>query len=273
MIDSHCHLFFDTLATQPGGIEGVIQRAKDKGVTHMLNVAVDLPSSKKTVELAQQYKNIYASIGVHPCHVTAHEIPDCKTLIDLAQSSHVVALGETGLDYHTRDGIEPDNGIKAAQRESLVNHMQCARMLNLPVIIHTRDADQDMIQFLNEHTTGCSGVLHCFTGSLALAKAAISQQFYISVSGIITFTKTKSLHAVIKEVPLERLLIETDAPYLAPAPYRGKPNEPAHVTLVAEKLAQIKDVSLATILDITTENFCRLFKVDIKEAPTTTPHS
>jgi TatD DNase family protein len=255
-IDSHCHINFPELAAK---LPEVFAKMADNKVSHALCVSVDLPDFPQVLALAETYPNIYASVGVHPDYEDTPE-PSVEQLVELADHPRIVAIGETGLDYYRLEGdLE-------WQRERFRTHIRASRATGKPLIIHTRSASEDTIRILQEEgagTTagGVAGVMHCFTETLEVAKAAMEMGFYISFSGIVTFKSAKDLQAVAREVPLERMLIETDSPYLAPVPYRGKMNEPGLVRHVAEFLADLKGVPLTTLAEQTSENFFQLFKI------------
>lgn len=251
LVDSHCHLNFEPLNT---GLDDVLQRARDNGVTHMLCVSVALETFPEISQLSHRNENIYASVGVHPNEKEGHE-PSVKDLVDLAKDERVVAIGETGLDYFR------NKGEMGWQQERFRNHIRAAKQSGKPLIIHSREASLDTIRIMrDEGAAEPGGVMHCFTESREVARQALDLNFYISFSGIVTFRNAEALREVARLVPSDRLLIETDAPYLAPAPYRGKTNEPAYVRHVAECLANIRDVHTESIGEITTRNFFTLFK-------------
>ena len=251
LVDSHCHLNFEPLNT---GLDDVLQRARDNGVTHMLCVSVALETFPEIRQLSHRNENIYASVGVHPNEKEGHE-PSVKDLVDLAKDERVVAIGETGLDYFR------NKGEMGWQQERFRNHIRAAKQSGKPLIIHSREASLDTIRIMrDEGAAEPGGVMHCFTESREVARQALDLNFYISFSGIVTFRNAEALREVARLVPSDRLLIETDAPYLAPAPYRGKTNEPAYVRHVAECLANIRDVHTESIGEITTRNFFTLFK-------------
>lgn len=260
-IDSHCHLDFaefqpDLLAT--------ITRAEQSGVVLMQTISTKPEKFSQIIELAQQHNRLVCSIGIHPLEVGKCGLYLAADLAVIAQHEKVVGIGETGLDYHyEKEGFE-------LQQQSFIEHIKVARELGLPLIIHTRDADADTIRILKEQKKhgDFSAVLHCFTATEELALAAIEEGFYISASGIITFKSATSIQTIFAKVPLNRILIETDAPYLAPIPNRGKRNEPAFVVHTAEFLANLRGESLATIAKATTENFFSLFKKAEKYART-----
>lgn len=251
-VDSHCHLDrleWDKLACD---LPHVLALARQSQVSHLLCVSVELAQYPAMAELVAPYPEVFVSCGEHPLH--AGEWLDTELLVRLASDPRVVAIGETGLDYF----YSPDN--KRTQQQAFVGHIDAARQLNKPLIVHTRDARHDTLQLLKSHQADvCGGVLHCFTEDWDTAKAALDLGFYISFSGIMTFRNADALRAVVKQVPLDRLLIETDSPYLAPVPYRGKTNQPAYVSAVAAAVAQLRDISVAQLGQITTDNFFRLF--------------
>ena len=226
---------------------------QQRRVTHALCISVNLETWPAVLALAQAHGNLWASVGKHPDQTEGRE-PDVAELVRLSGHPRVVAIGETGLDYYW---------LKDApqwQRERFRNHIRAAREAGLPLIVHTRDAAADTIRLMREEGAGqAGGVMHCFTESREVAELALDLGFYISFSGIVTFKNAVALKEVAKAVPLDRLLIETDAPYLAPAPYRGKTNEPGYVTHVAEEIARLRQVPLESIAATTTENFFRLF--------------
>ena len=255
-IDSHCHINFPELAENMPAILG---RMAENKVTHALCVSVDLPDFPQIRELAENYPHIYASVGVHPDYEETPE-PSVDELVRLSEHPKVVAIGETGLDYYRLQGdLE-------WQRERFRTHIRASRATGKPLIIHTRSASEDTIRIMREegagtNAGGAGGVMHCFTESLDVAEAAIEMGFYISFSGIVTFKSAKDLQAVARAVPLERTLIETDSPYLAPVPFRGKMNEPGFVRHVAEYLATLKGIPLDRVAQQTTDNFFNLFKI------------
>ncbi|MES2070755.1 MAG: TatD family hydrolase [Pseudomonadota bacterium] len=255
-IDSHCHINFPELAVR---MPEILAKMAENGVTHALCVSVDLPDFPQVLELAEKYPNIYASVGVHPDYPDTEE-PTAEQLVQLSQHPKIIAIGETGLDYFRLEGdLE-------WQRERFRQHIRASRISGKPLIIHTRSASADTIRIMQEEGAGTDrggvgGVMHCFTESLEVAQAAIEMGFYISFSGIVTFKSARDLQAVARALPMERILIETDSPYLAPVPHRGKMNEPGFVKHVAEYLADLKQVPLQQVQQITTENFFTLFKL------------
>ncbi len=251
-IDSHCHLNFPELADN---LDDVLSKMKLNTVTHALCVSVDLDKLPQILQLAEQHDNLYASVGVHPDYELADE-PTQAELVSLAQHPKVIAIGETGLDYYRLQGdLE-------WQRNRFRTHIRAARECGKPLIIHTRSSASDTLQIMQEEDARkIGGVMHCFTESLEVAYAAIEMGFYISFSGIVTFKNALEIKNVAATIPLQSILIETDSPYLAPVPYRGKLNQPAYVKHVAEELAKLRDVSVEDIGLATSENFRRLFKV------------
>ena len=255
-IDSHCHINFPELAAR---MPEILAKMAENKVTHALCVSVDLPDFPQVLALAEQYPHIYASVGVHPDYEDTPE-PTVEQLTELSQHPKIIAIGETGLDYYRLQGdLE-------WQRERFRVHIRTSRITRKPLIIHTRAASEDTIRLMREEGAGTeaggvAGVMHCFTESLAVAEAALEMGFYISFSGIVTFKSAKDLQAVARAVPLERILIETDSPYLAPVPHRGKMNEPGFVRHVAEYIADLKGVPLAQVAEQTTANFFNLFNV------------
>ncbi len=255
-IDSHCHINFPELAAR---MPELLARMAENAVSHALCVSVDLPDFPQVLALAEQYPHIYASVGVHPDYEDTPE-PSVEQLVRLADHPKVIAIGETGLDYYRL------TGDLEWQRERFRTHIRASRQTRKPLIIHTRSASADTIRILREEGAGVAdggvaGVMHCFTESLEVAEAAIEMGFYISFSGIVTFKSAKELQAVALALPLERILIETDAPYLAPVPHRGKMNEPGFVAHVGQYLAQLKGLPVEQVAQQTTDNFFNLFKI------------
>jgi TatD DNase family protein len=250
-VDSHCHLAFPELA---GDIDGVLARMAAARVGLALSVCTRLNEFAAVHALAVRDERVYASAGVHP-DTTEGEEPTVQRLVDLASRARVIAIGETGLDYYRLP--EPLEW----QRERFRVHIRAAREAGKPLIIHTRSAAEDTLRIMREERAGeAGGVMHCFTESLEVARAAIEMGFFISFSGIVTFKNARELQAVARALPLERILIETDAPYLAPVPFRGRTNEPSFVPYVAAKLAELKETSLEAVEAITTDNFLNLFR-------------
>jgi TatD DNase family protein len=253
LVDSHCHLDMLDLTQEQGDINKIIDRAKDNNVHYILNVCVTIKDFPTVLKTAERFSNVCASVGLHP-NEKDEEITE-KKLIQLGEHQKVVAIGETGLDYYRT------SGDTEWQRERFRLHIRAAKQLQKPLIIHTRDAKIDTIRILQEEEAeGVAGVMHCFTEDWETAKEALDMGFYISFSGIVTFKNAHSIQEVAKRVPLQKLLIETDSPYLAPEPYRGKRNEPAYVRYTAEYLAALKDVTLQQFAEQTTQNFFNLFR-------------
>ncbi|MEM0514724.1 YchF/TatD family DNA exonuclease [Pseudoalteromonas sp. YIC-827] len=252
IVDSHCHLDrldFDKLGQD---LPSVLAQARANDVEHFLCVSVTLQQFPQMLEKIAAFDDVSASCGVHP--LDQKDALDIDLLRRLAVHDKVVAIGETGLDYYY------SGDTKQVQQDSFVGHIQVANEINKPLIIHTRDAKADTINLMREHNAErCGGVLHCFTEDLDMAKKAMDLGFYISISGIVTFRNAEQLRDVVKQVPLDRLLIETDSPYLAPVPHRGKTNQPAYVQDVAYFIADLKGVSYKELASTTTDNFYRLF--------------
>lgn len=251
-VDSHCHLSFPELR---GDIAGVLARMREHKVIAALNVSVTLEEFPTVLALAEAHREIFASVGVHPDYTAGRE-PTEHDLVELARHPKVVAIGETGLDYYRlKEPLE-------WQRERFRVHIRAARRCGKPLIVHTRAAADDTLRILREEGAGeAGGVMHCFTETRAVAAAALDLGFYISLSGIVTFKNASEVQEVARFVPLDRLLIETDAPYLAPVPHRGKTNEPSFVPYVAEKIATLRGVPAADVARATARNFFSLFKI------------
>jgi TatD DNase family protein len=252
LVDSHCHLDFPDFA---GEVDSLVARAGEAGVTHMVSISTRVRRQAALLAIAERYPNVYCSIGTHPHH--AHEELDIGADELVAGSAHpkVVAIGEAGLDYFY------DNSPREAQEQGFRAHVAAARRTGLPLVIHSRDADDDMARILEEEAGkgAFPAVLHCFTGGRDLAMRAIALGLSISFTGILTFKRSDALRAIAAELPADRILVETDAPYLAPGKFRGKRNEPAYVVETAKVLAETRGVSLDTIAQQTTDNFFRLF--------------
>lgn len=248
MIDSHCHL--DGLEN----LDEVLKNAQDNGVEKILNIATQISDFENNFKIAEKSNNVFLSIGIHPEYADANVDFDEKIIYEYANTNKNIAIGEIGLDYYY------ENGKKENQISVFKKQLDIAEKLSLPVIIHTRNADIDMMDILKEYSGRINGVLHCFSSSFELCRFALEIGFYISASGIITFKNSFALRDIFKTVPLNRLLVETDAPYLAPHPLRGKKNEPAFVKHTLACLADIKNVSVSEMEKITTENFYNLFK-------------
>ncbi|WP_226646577.1 TatD family hydrolase [Microbulbifer variabilis] len=253
LVDSHCHLDRLKLDKFDGDLDAVLEFARSRGVGKFLCVGISLDNADAVVEIAAKYQDVVCSVGIHPLDVESG-LAGVDQLIEMAGRPKVVALGETGLDYYY------STETKETQQQSFIAHLQAAGQVGLPVIVHTRDAREDTIQLIREHgNLQTAGVLHCFTESWEMAKAALDLNYYVSLSGIVTFKNAEDLRDVARKLPLDRLLVETDSPYLAPIPYRGKPNIPAYVREVAEFIAELRGISYGQLAEITTENFLRLF--------------
>jgi TatD DNase family protein len=257
-VDSHCHLDFPEFTEN---LPGILARMKEAKVQNALCISVDMPDFPNVLALAEAHDHLFATVGTHPDYEDTPE-PSVEQLVALAQHPKILAIGETGLDYY-RMGDKTYEEMKW-QRERFRTHIRAALKVKKPLIIHTRSASEDTIKILKEEgASQVAGVMHCFTESWEVAQAAMELGFYISFSGIVTFKSAKDLQETCKQVPLERILIETDSPYLAPIPHRGKTNEPAWVSHVAEFVANLKGVSVEELARITTHNFKTLFKAPI----------
>ena len=253
--DSHCHLDHIDLAAFDADFDRLLAEIEAAGVTRMLCIGVDLDTFESMHARIQPYEQIFCTVGVHPDYKDVRE-PTVDELCRLAEHDDVVAIGETGLDYFHQ------SGDLDWQRRRFVTHIEAARSCDKPLVIHTRDAREDTLDLLRRHRADqVGGVLHCFTEDWEMARAAIELNFYISISGIVTFNQAENVREMARRIPLDRLLIETDAPWLSPAPYRGKPNFPGRVPLVASKLAEIRDESVERIAAATYANANRLFRL------------
>lgn len=249
-IDSHCHINFPDLADK---LPEMFDLMAANQVSHALCISVELEKFPEIRTLAEAHANVYASVGVHPDHEDCTE-PTVDELVALADHPKVVAIGETGLDYFRL------TGDLEWQRERFRTHIRAARACNKPLVIHTRAAAEDTLRIMQEERAGeAGGVMHCFTESMAVAEAAIEQGFYISFSGIVTFKNARDLREVAAAIPLDRILIETDSPYLAPVPYRGRTNQPGYVKHVAEEVARVRGMTAEAIGEASSRNFFRLF--------------
>lgn len=256
-VDSHCHLDFPELAER---LPQVLDAMRAGRVSHALCISVSLETLPRVLDLAQGHDNLYATVGVHPDQKDCPD-PTVEELVELAGRPKVVAIGETGLDYYWH------KGELEWQRERFRRHIRAARASGKPLVIHTREAAQDTLSLMREEGAAeVGGVMHCFTESLEVARGAMALGFHISFSGIVTFKNALALKAVARAVPLDRLLIETDAPYLAPVPHRGRINEPAWVVHVAEEIARLRNISLETVAEATSANFFRLFRIPRPQA-------
>lgn len=251
LVDSHCHLNFPELLAN---LPAIKQSMQDNQVSHALCISVTLPDFPQVLALAEENENFYASVGVHPDYEDIQE-PTVEELINLANHPKVIAIGETGLDYFRL------TGDLEWQRTRFRTHIRAAIATGKPLVIHTRNSPEDTLRIMREENAQLvGGVMHCFTESLDVALEAIALGFYISFSGIITFKNAHSIKEVAKHVPLDRILVETDSPYLAPTPYRGKTNQPSYVKHVAEEVANLRGISFDTLSAATSDNFFRLFK-------------
>lgn len=249
-VDSHCHLDFPELVVQ---LPDILKKMQENRVSHALCVSVNLPDWPGLIDIVERHTPLWASVGVHPDYEDTVE-PDVQFLVEQSRHPKVVAIGETGLDYFRL------KGDLAWQRDRFRTHIRAARESGLPLIIHTRASSEDTITLMREERASeAGGVMHCFTESWEVACQAMDMGFYISFSGIVTFKSAKDLQEVAKRMPLDRILIETDAPYLSPVPFRGQLNDPSKVIHVAEMLAQLRGVSLSTIEEASTYNFFKLF--------------
>ncbi|MDP8163199.1 YchF/TatD family DNA exonuclease [Pasteurella skyensis] len=255
IIDSHCHLNSLDYKTHHKNVDEVLDNALQRGVKQVISVCTTLSDFVEMKQLTAHRNEVFLSCGMHPLNVEDEPF-EKQRLIQLADDPKVVAIGETGLDYH----YTPDT--KALQLSIFEQHIDVANQLSKPLIVHTRSAREDTMNLLENHNAEkCGGVLHCFTEDYAMAKRALDIGFYISISGIITFKNAEELRDVVRKLPLERLLIETDSPYLAPVPYRGKPNQPAYVREVCEYIATLKGLSVTELASITTQNVQKLFNI------------
>ena len=252
IVDSHCHINFTELAQR---LPQVLANAERNQISHMLCVSVNMEDFPQVQALAHQHPHIFASVGVHPCAQGGHE-PSVEQLIEIAQDPKIIAIGETGLDYFR---VEDDD--MSWQHQRFVRHIEAAKALNKPLIIHTRNAATDTMRMLKEKgAEQCRGVMHCFAEDWNVAKKALDLGFYISFSGIVTFKNAKNVQEVARKCPIDRVLVETDSPYLAPEPMRGKTNEPAYVRHTAQFVADLKGISLEKLAQTTTDNFFHLFQ-------------
>lgn len=254
LFDTHAHIDDNRFK---GETEQVIARAKEQGVSLLVNVGYDLLHARQSIELAEKYPFIYASVGLHPHDAKEADNVFWQEIYKLARHPKVVAIGEIGLDYYY------DHSPRDVQREVFRRQIQVAKDLQLPIIIHNRDAHQDTLKIVREEKASLvGGVFHAYSGSWEMAREVIDLGFYISVGGPVTFKNARKIVEVVEKIPLDSLLIETDCPYLTPHPYRGKRNEPAYVRFVAEKIAEIKNISFEEVAAVTKENGMKLFKID-----------
>ena len=253
LVDSHCHLDFPDFADE---LDAVVARAQSAGIGRIVTISTRVKRHAEVLAIAERFSEVYCSVGTHPHHAHEELDIDVDELIARTRHSKVVAIGEAGLDYHY------DNSPRDAQAQGFRRHIAAARATGLPLVIHSRDADEDMAHILEQETAkgAFPAVLHCYTGGSELARRAIALGLYISFTGILTFKKSDDLRAIAKSLPDDRILVETDAPYLAPGRYRGKRNEPSYVVETADVLAQTRGVTPAEIARQTTDNFFRLFR-------------
>ncbi len=252
LVDSHTHLMDEQFI---GEVETIIQNAKKCGVTTLINMGYSKETSLEAIELAEKYDGIYAAIGMHPDECNCET--DVTFLRELSQNKKVVAIGEVGLDYH----YEETN--KETQAKYFIEQIKLANDLKLPVCIHSRDSDMDMLKVLKENKIENGFVMHCFSSSMEILKEMLKLDAYISLAGPVTFKNAKGLLDVAKEIPIDKLLVETDAPYLSPEPFRGKRNEPANVLYTATKIAELRGISLTELAKKTTENAKRFYRISI----------
>lgn len=252
IIDSHCHLNFPQFSEI---LDEVVERAYQKNVKAMQTICTSMKEFESVLAIANRFENIFCSAGVHPNNVGNEDLITEETLLEKTKELKVTGIGETGLDYYY------ENSDRDLQKESFIRHISVSRKTGLPVIIHMRDAEKDTLDILStEMAKGeFPALIHCFSSDKKFAESVLEMGLYISVSGIITFKKAEDLRNTVKDISLDKLLVETDAPYLAPTPYRGKTNEPAYTYYVAEKLSHLKGVSLDEVSKVTTNNFCSLF--------------
>lgn len=252
LVDSHCHLNFPDFKDD---LDAVVARARESGVKVMQTICTELAEFEEVLGIAQRYDGVYCSVGVHPNDSAIAEIASVHDLVSRTNHKEVIGIGETGLDYHYQ------NSPRELQKQSFRNHIQAARETGLPVIVHSRDADEDTVAILQEEMGkgAFKGLIHCFSSSKYLADESVKLGLYVSLSGIITFKSATAIRDGISDVPLDRLLVETDAPYLAPTPYRGKRNEPSYTIYTNRILAEVKKVDENVMAAATTANFFKLF--------------
>ena len=253
--DSHCHLDYPNLYNQ---LDEVVKRANHNNVKYLLTICTTLESFERIKIITEKYKNIYGTFGIHPHEAEKYQQVDSKFILNIKKRySKIVGIGETGLDFYY------NHSDKKIQKKSFIEHINAASELNIPVIVHSRNAENDTYEILKSEckNSNLKVLIHCFTGSKNFARKLIDLNFYISVSGIITFKKSIELAQTVSSIPIEKLLVETDSPYLAPLPYRGKDNEPSYIIHTVEKLSQIKKLSNESIMVNTTNNFMKLFNL------------
>ena len=255
IIDSHCHLDYSNLYNQ---LDDVVKRAERNKVKYLLTICTTLESFQKIKLIINKYKNIYGTFGIHPHETKDFQNIDSKYIKNLTrENSKIIGIGETGLDYYY------NHSDKEIQKRSFIDHIRAASELNIPVIVHSRNAEKDTYEILENEmkNSKLKALIHCFTGSKEFAKKLININCYISVSGIITFKNSTELSDTITTIPIDRLLVETDSPYLAPMPHRGKSNEPSYITHVVDKLSEIKKISKDSIMKNTSNNFFKIFAI------------
>lgn len=252
LVDSHCHLNWPSFSDD---MDDVVARAKQAGVSVMQTISTSLDEFPEVLAIAERYEDVYCSVGVHPDEAGTHSPIRAEDIVALTQNPKVIGIGETGLDYYRTKEHEQ------AQKDFFGAHIDASRETGLPLIVHTRDADDDTVSMIREAKKkgDFPALIHCFTAGPALAEAVLEMGLYISISGIVTFKNAKELQSIVENVPLERMLVETDAPFLAPVPYRGKRNEPAYTRETAAFIAQMKGVRFEEVAEITTANFFELF--------------
>jgi len=252
LIDSHCHLDFETFTPE---LEAIVARAREAGVGGLLTICTRLTEFERVKSIADRFPDVWCSVGIHPHEAASEPATGASRLADLARHPKVIGIGEAGLDYYY------EHSPRDRQRAVFRDHIEAARLSGLPLIVHSRDADEETVELLEEGAAagGLAGVIHCFSSTAFLAERALALGFYISLSGIVTFRKAGALRDIAKTIPADRFLVETDSPYLAPVPHRGKRNEPAFVTHTAAFLAELRGLEPATLARETTANFCRLF--------------
>ena len=255
IFDTHCHLNDESLYDR---IDQVISDAKKTGVSKFLVVGYDKKSSELAVKIANKYEECYAAVGIHPTEIFDLSEHDLYTTLNLYKNDKVVAIGEIGLDYHWVK--EPEK--RELQKEFFIKQIEFANEHELPISVHNRDAIEDCLAILKEHTPKCGGIMHCYSGSIEMMSEFIKLGMMISLGGPVTFTNAKTPKEVAEEVPLEKLLVETDSPYLTPHPHRGEKNEPKYICLVVEEIARLKDISKKHVEQVTYSNACKLFKID-----------
>ncbi|MBT5293827.1 MAG: TatD family hydrolase [Cellvibrionales bacterium] len=252
IVDSHCHLDRLDISQCGGSVDAALQQARSQGVSRFLCVGISLDTLPAMMDIVDRHDDVYASAGFHPLEDMSQGL-DAAALKQWALDDRIVAVGETGLDYfYAKESAE-------SQREHFITHLKVAAEVDKPVIIHSREARDDTLAAIAQYAGSAAGVLHCFTDTWRMAKQAIEEGFYISISGIVTFRNASELRDVVKKIPLDRLMVETDSPYLAPVPHRGKSNQPAYVREVAEYIAELRGISLEQLAEATTDNFQRLF--------------